>query len=239
MKTRTAEVVEPNRHMAWLWDFSTNVGMAFVLGFCAWKAYGVVRPLIWDDSVPLPLVFDETPTDADRLPENFRSPENMTLSQSRFVGETSAGFQYWLFTSEREVDGIPGVQKSDQVAEICLYVRLRDGSGALDCNTMDEFAFEGLLVGFEESADSNDGELLTGAGRYLAEGMGIENLPAQAFERDRFTFVEGDLGQSASIVASFANAAVTGGTDLPDVDEEVDEEVVDEVVDETKEDAES
>lgn len=220
MKTRTAEVVEPNRHMAWLWDFCTNMGMALVLGFFAWKAYGLVRPLIWDDSVPLPLVFEEAPTEADRLPENFRSPEDMTLSQSRFVGETSSGFQYWLFTSEREIDGIPGVQKSDQVAEICLYVRLRDGSGALECNTMDEFAFEGLLVGFEESAESNDGQLLTGAGRYLAEGMGIDNLPSQARERDRFAFVEGDLGQSDSIVALFANASISGGSDLPEVQEE-------------------
>lgn len=197
------EVVEQSERWQATREFATQVAMAILLFVCAWWAYGKITPLIYDDSVPLPLRFGDEPTAEDHLPDNFVSPTDFDLAQSRFVAETPGGFRYWLLAS------------TEEAGEICLFVRLVDGSGALTCSTLDEFAFEGIAVGYRVDADSSSANALLGAGRYLAEGMETPDPVAEAVVADRFSFVEGDSASFSDVIESFAAVEVTGGIDLP------------------------
>lgn len=197
------EVVEQSERWQTAREFATQVAMAILLFVGAGWAYGKISPLIYDDSIPLPLRFADEPTVEDHLPDNFVSPSDFDLAQSRFVAETPDGFQYWLLAS------------TEETGELCLYVRLIDGSGALTCSTLDEFAFTGIAVGYAFDPDSSGGNPLLGAGRYLAEGMETPDPVAEAVVAGRFSFVEGESASFGDVIESFAAIEITGGTDLP------------------------
>ncbi len=185
-------------------EFASNVAMALVLGFIAWKAYGAIRPLIIDDSVPLPLVFGQTPTVEDHLPDGFISPDGFELAQSRFVIETPIGVRYWLLAS------------TEETGEVCLYALLRSGEGASDCVALEMFAAQGVAAGYREGAGAPGGEPYAGLGRYLAEEMELVDLAPEVKTNERFSFVEGPTETYEQVVASFEAAATTGGRELPE-----------------------
>lgn len=185
-------------------EFASNVAMALVLGFVAWKAYGTIRPLIVDDSVPLPLVFTQTPTVEDHLPDGFISPEGFELAQSRFVEETPIGVRYWLLASPEES------------GEICLYALLRSAEESSSCVPLEVFAAEGVAVGYHEGDDAPGGEPYAGLGRYLAEEMELVDLAPEIQTHERFSFVEGPVETHEQVVASFGMATTLGGRELPE-----------------------
>ncbi len=185
-------------------EFVSNVAMALVLGFIAWKAYSAIRPLIVDDSVPLPLVFGQTPTVEDHLPDGFISPDGFELAQSRFLEETPIGVRYWLLASPEES------------GEICLYALLRSEERASTCVALETFAAQGVSVGYQEGDDAPGGEPYIGLGRYMAEEMELVQSPPEVNTRDRFSFVEGPVETYEQLVASFEAAEITGGRELPE-----------------------
>lgn len=197
-----AEVVEVSQRRFIVWDVLTNVAMAVVLGAIAWKAYGLIRPLIWDDSIPLPVTFTETPTVEDHLPDGFISPDGFDLAQSRFAGQTQSGVQFWLLAS------------SEETGELCLYARLRDESGALSCATLEHFAALGVTVGYEEAGGTSDGILYAGVGRYLAAEMEADGEPTETRHEELFSFLEVALPDSDGLITAFLDAEISGGRAL-------------------------
>ncbi len=185
-------------------EFVSNVAMALVLGFIAWKAYSAIRPLIIDDSVPLPLIFTQTPTVEDHLPDGFISPDGFELAQSRFLEETPIGVRYWLLAS------------TEEAGAICLYAILRSAEGTSSCVPLEVFAAEGVAVGYHEGDDAPGGEPYAGLGRYMAEEMELVDLSPEVKTSERFSFVEGPVETYEQVVASLETASTTGGRDLPE-----------------------
>ncbi len=178
-------------------EFVSNVVMAVVLGYIAWRAYGAIRPLIIDDSISFPVVFEQSPTEEDLLPEGFEGIGDNPVAKSRFIGQTPGGVRFWLLASSLE-DG-----------EICLFVSLADGGEGGSCSSLERFAADGLLARYED-----DSLGLVGAGRYLAEGMEVEGEPSGTVSDGPFSYVEAPQASGGSMVSGFQDAVVTGGIEV-------------------------
>lgn len=187
-------------------EFVSNVLMAVVLGYLAWRIYGLIRPLIIDDSIPYPVTFAEAPTVEDHLPDDFVSPDDFELAQSRFVGETPSGFRYWLLAS------------TEDAAQICLLVEFGEGVRETNCDTLEGFAASGITTTFS-GASGEEGEPYIGAGRFLAEDMELIDPPPEAKSLDLFFFVEGPEETFGGVVDALAQTSVSGGRELEDPDD--------------------
>lgn len=185
-------------------EIFSNVAMAVVLGYITWRAYQVLEPIVFDESIELPEIFSQSPAVEDHLPEGFESGE-FNLAQSRFIAQTRAGFQYWLLAAEDE-------------GGVCLYLNLRSGDPVLECVTMEEFANSGVLLSFAEGDEAPGESRYGGAARYVTEGMEVNGLPDSTETLGLFSFVEGQVAASKGDVAAFVGAQITGGRELAEVD---------------------